>query len=232
MLVLNNSVGGLNPIAVDIAGRLGARMVSLPTLNAANELENVAGQRDESKLPYWMGIAREMQARGIAGDWIRVVDEQGARQPGRPAVLRGDGQLRHGAGDRPHRTARDAAGDQSGPRGRRPATADHASGVPHHAARHRPAARAGGTGRAVRALLYHAVYRQDHLGDGLRQHPDDRAGEHHPGHRSRPERRAPWPDEGLEIFIGKLLDAGFSEADVQRMVRDNPARLLGDEATG
>ncbi len=68
MLVLNNSVGGLNPIAVDIAGRLGARVISLPTLNAANELENVAGQRDESKLPYWMGIARDMQARGIAGE--------------------------------------------------------------------------------------------------------------------------------------------------------------------
>jgi hypothetical protein len=43
---------------------------------------------------------------------------------------------------------------------------------------------------------------------------------------------APWPDEGLEIFIGKLLDAGFSEAEVRRMVRDNPKRMLGLEAAG
>jgi len=74
-VVLNNSVGGLNPIAVDIAGRLGAKVVWLPTVDSANELENIAGQKDESKLPYWMGIAREMRALGIAGEWIRVTDE-------------------------------------------------------------------------------------------------------------------------------------------------------------
>jgi len=76
-IALNNSVGGLNPIAVDIAGRLGAKVVWLPTVDSANELENVAGQRDETKLPYWMGIAREMRAMGIAGDWLRVTDDSG-----------------------------------------------------------------------------------------------------------------------------------------------------------
>ena len=76
-LVLNNAVGGLNPIAVDIAGRLGAKVVWLPTVDSANELENVAGQLDESKLPYWMNIAREMRAMGIAGPWLKVTDEDG-----------------------------------------------------------------------------------------------------------------------------------------------------------
>src|SRR5438874_10094579 len=76
-LALNNAVGGLNAIAVDIAGRLGAKVVWLPTVDSANELENVAGQKDESKLPYWMGIAREMRAMGIAGEWIKVTDEAG-----------------------------------------------------------------------------------------------------------------------------------------------------------
>lgn len=76
-IALNNAVGGLNPIAVDIAGRLGAKVVWLPTVDSANELENVAGQQDESKLPYWMGIAREMRAMGIAGDWLKVTDEDG-----------------------------------------------------------------------------------------------------------------------------------------------------------
>src|ERR671928_387130 len=71
-IALNNSVGGLNPLAVDIAGRLGARVVWLPSVDNANELESVAGQRDESKMPYWMGIAREMRAMGIAGEWLSV----------------------------------------------------------------------------------------------------------------------------------------------------------------
>ena len=76
-IVLNNSVGGLNPIAVDIAGRLGNKVVWLPTVDSANELANVSGQMDESKLPYWMSIAREMRAKGIAGEWISVTDGNG-----------------------------------------------------------------------------------------------------------------------------------------------------------
>src|SRR5262245_5124813 len=65
-IALNNSVGGLNALALDIAGRLGTRVAWLPSVDNANELESIAGQRDESKLPYWMSIAREMRALGIA----------------------------------------------------------------------------------------------------------------------------------------------------------------------
>jgi hypothetical protein len=42
---------------------------------------------------------------------------------------------------------------------------------------------------------------------------------------------APYPDEGLGQFISNLLDNGFDEADVRRMVRDNPAQLLGARTT-
>ncbi|MBV9542960.1 MAG: cytosolic protein, partial [Chloroflexi bacterium] len=42
---------------------------------------------------------------------------------------------------------------------------------------------------------------------------------------------APYPDEGLGIFAGNLLDNGFSESDVRKMVRDNAAQLLGARAT-
>src|SRR5579885_1296783 len=80
-MALNNSVGGLNPIVIDIAGRLGNKVVWLPSVDSANELANVAGQLDESKLPYWMPIARELRAMGIAQDWIRVTDEQGNVTP-------------------------------------------------------------------------------------------------------------------------------------------------------
>src|SRR5207237_2787116 len=73
-IALNNSVGGLNPLALDIAGRLGAKVVWLPSVDNANELENIAGQKDESKLPYWMSIAREMRALGIAGSFLNVTE--------------------------------------------------------------------------------------------------------------------------------------------------------------
>jgi hypothetical protein len=76
-LALNNAIGGLNPIAVDVAGRLGTKVIWLPTTDAANEQANIAGQKDESKLPYWMNIVREMRASGIKSDPITVLDEDG-----------------------------------------------------------------------------------------------------------------------------------------------------------
>ncbi len=36
----------------------------------------------------------------------------------------------------------------------------------------------------------------------------------------------PYVDEGLAIFIQKLLDADFSENDIQQMARNNPAAVL------
>src|ERR1700752_878251 len=36
-LTVNHSVGGLNPVAVDIAGRSGAKIVWFPTVDAENE---------------------------------------------------------------------------------------------------------------------------------------------------------------------------------------------------
>src|SRR5436853_153809 len=48
------------------------------------ELQAIAGQRDESKLPAWMTIAREMRALGIAGPFLNVTEgcrvTQAARQ--------------------------------------------------------------------------------------------------------------------------------------------------------
>jgi hypothetical protein len=42
---------------------------------------------------------------------------------------------------------------------------------------------------------------------------------------------APYPDEGLGIFIERLLDNGFSERDIRTMVRDNPSQVLGARQT-
>ncbi len=62
---LNHSVGGLNPVAVELAGRSGAKIVWMPTVDAANE---TAGRVDgpNTKLPFWAKIQRELAATGIA----------------------------------------------------------------------------------------------------------------------------------------------------------------------
>ena len=75
-LTLNHSIGGLNPVAIELAGRSGAKIVWMPTVDAANE---TAGRVDgpSTKLPFWAKIQRELAATGIAPPPLTVLDENG-----------------------------------------------------------------------------------------------------------------------------------------------------------
>src|SRR5213593_3903745 len=75
-LTLNHSVGGLNPVAVELAGRSGCKIVWMPTVDAENE---TAGRLDggSSKLPFWAKIQRELAAEGISPPPLSVVDSSG-----------------------------------------------------------------------------------------------------------------------------------------------------------
>jgi hypothetical protein len=75
-LTLNHSIGGLNPVAVEIAGRSGCKLVWMPTVDAQNE---TAGRLDggSAKLPFWAKIQRELAAQGIAPPPITVLDANG-----------------------------------------------------------------------------------------------------------------------------------------------------------
>jgi hypothetical protein len=75
-VTLNHSVGGLNPVAVEIAGRSGCKIVWMPTVDAANE---TAGRLDgpNVKLPFWAKIQRELAATGIAPPPLSVLGANG-----------------------------------------------------------------------------------------------------------------------------------------------------------
>lgn len=75
-ITLNHSVGGLNPVAVEIAGRSGCKIVWMPTVDAANETAGVPGASGK-KLPFWAEIQQEMAAMGISPPRIRVLDSGG-----------------------------------------------------------------------------------------------------------------------------------------------------------
>lgn len=76
-VTLNHSVGGLNPVAVEIAGRSGARIVWMPTVDAENETAGRPGS-GANKLPFWAAIQRELAAKGIAPPPMSVIDADGA----------------------------------------------------------------------------------------------------------------------------------------------------------
>jgi hypothetical protein len=224
-IALNNSVGGLNPLALDIAGRLGTRVVFLPSVDNANELENVSGQRDESKLPYWMSIAREMRALGIAGSWLNVTEDGKVTPATRQCleIIAKHDMVLATSHIRPSEVLPvvNAAREVGVQRIviTHPEFPTTLLSIPHQ----QELARLGvyfercfttpNTGKIAWEQVY-ANIRQ--VGPATTILATDLG-----------QSNAPYPDEGLGMFASRLLDNGFSEAEVQIMLRDNASQLLG-----
>jgi catechol 2,3-dioxygenase-like lactoylglutathione lyase family enzyme len=67
-VTLNHGIGGLNAQAVEIAARVGARIVWLPTVDAENE----AREHGPGKQPVWRVIQEELEAAGVANGPVRL----------------------------------------------------------------------------------------------------------------------------------------------------------------
>ena len=79
-VTLNHSVGGLNPVVVEIAGRSGCKLVWMPTVDAENETAGLP-TGGHKKLPFWAEIQRELAAMGISPPRMRVIGEDGKLLP-------------------------------------------------------------------------------------------------------------------------------------------------------
>ena len=192
-LVLNRAIGGMNPLAVEIAAREGARMVWMPTTDSHAEREHLAHQGPNANLPVWAKVQAELSERGHrerAGADARP--ERRARA-GDEARARGDRRARARAR---HRSPRPRGGLRAGGGGARRggrARGRDAPGLPRAGLLDRRAARAGREGRLARALLHHAPHRQVLLGAVDRGRPGRRSRAHDPVERPRassPTRRS------------------------------------------
>jgi hypothetical protein len=86
-ITLNRSVGGLNPLAVEIAAREGARIVWFPTVSSVNEQDEVLAADPEGKVPVWVRFELSLREAGLACEPVPVVDERGALLPEAHDVL-------------------------------------------------------------------------------------------------------------------------------------------------
>ncbi len=75
-IALNHSLGGLNPVAVELAGRSGAKIVWMPTVDAANETAGRPGAAT-ANLPFWAQIQRDLAGMGISPAPLTVLDAKG-----------------------------------------------------------------------------------------------------------------------------------------------------------
>jgi hypothetical protein len=223
-ITLNHSVGGLNPVAVELAGRSACRIVWMPTVDASNE---TAGRPEggSAKLPFWAQIQRELAAEGISPPPLSVVDASGGLVPAARLCL--------------ERIAKHDMILATGHLGRREIFALVS------------AARELGV---KKVLVTHAEFPSQSLtGDEQRELADMGAFIEH-CFTTTYTNKAPWETafanirqtgvartvistdlgqtinppvaEGFAMFAQRLLDAGFSADEVRTMAVTNPARLV------
>ena len=75
-IALNRAVGGINPLAVEIAAREGARTVWLPTVDSVNESHEREAPPG-AKVPVWVKLQLDLREQGIEIDPVAVVDDDG-----------------------------------------------------------------------------------------------------------------------------------------------------------
>jgi len=85
-IALNRAVGGINPLAVEIAAREGARTVWLPTVDSVNESHEREAPPG-AKVPVWVKLQLDLREQGIEIDPVPVVDEHGNVLPAVLEVL-------------------------------------------------------------------------------------------------------------------------------------------------
>jgi hypothetical protein len=76
-ITLNGSMGGMNPAAVEIAGRQGARIVWMPTVDSRNQRETTASDLPGAKPAMWGALQADLREQGIVPEVVEVVDEDG-----------------------------------------------------------------------------------------------------------------------------------------------------------
>ncbi|HXX20669.1 MAG TPA: DUF6282 family protein [Candidatus Acidoferrum sp.] len=223
-ITLNHSVGGLNPVALEIAGRSGNKIVWMPTVDAENE---TAGRTDgpTDKLPFWAKIQRELSATGIAPPPLTVIDGDGkvnaaARRCleliGKHDMILATGHLSKKEIRALVKTAREM--------GLKRVLVTHAEFPSQNmsADEQLEVANMGAMIEHCFTTMYTNKAPWDAYFDSVR--------------RVGPERVVLSTDlgqtinppvaEGFAMFAQRMLDAGFSKADVRRMCVTNPTALI------
>ena len=74
-ICLNNAVGGVNPIAVELAARCGTKLVWFPTCDALWERQYA--EKEPGKKAFWAKIVETLQEENIEMPGISLLDENG-----------------------------------------------------------------------------------------------------------------------------------------------------------
>ncbi len=87
-LTLNQAVGGMNALAVEIAAREGGRIVWMPTVDSPAETAGRTEPKPGDKVPQWARLQHELRELGLGVEPVLVTDPEGRLLPEARDVLR------------------------------------------------------------------------------------------------------------------------------------------------
>ncbi|MEU7798998.1 DUF6282 family protein [Micromonospora arborensis] len=76
-ITLNGAMGGINPVAVEVAARQGARIVWMPTVDSGNQRRNTATDLPGATPAMWGAFQADLHSQGIVPEPVEVVDDGG-----------------------------------------------------------------------------------------------------------------------------------------------------------
>lgn len=225
-ITLNSSVGGINPSAVEMAARSGAKLLWMPTCDAAHERAHTFNGDPNKKLPYWAQIIIQMKEEGIASPTIALLDAQGKLLDAAYEVL--DIMAKH--------DMILATGHLSHEETFALVKAAKERKVEKIIITHVDFPTTYYTIEEQKELLRYGAY-MEHCYTTFATGKVDFAvtldmikaigADHVVLGTDLGQKTAVYPDEGLDIFTTKLLEGGVSEEDIRKMCVHNSRALLG-----
>lgn len=225
-ITLNSSVGGINPTAVEMAGRSGAKLVWFPTCDSAHELSHVFDGNPNKKLPYWAQILIQMKEEGVESPVITIADEEGNLKPEVYDVLDIIAKYNMIL----------ATGHVSHKETFALVKAAYERNVKNIIVTHVDFPTTFYTVEEQKELLKYGAYMEHcyttfatgkvDFEETYRQIKEIGA-DHVILATDLGQKTAVYPDEGLLTFACKLVEKGMTEEEVRKMVYDNPRKLLG-----
>lgn len=220
-VALNGAVGGINPMAVDLALKLGGRIVWFPTIASPKHIDHHAAHPNLRFPRVTVHVRPEAP--------IDVVDERGALRPEVYEILE---------------SIRDAdailaSGHMAPDRITAVLEAAREVGVRRMLVNHPNFVIEASLEEARRwvelgAVIEHSLCMYDERStfhnwdvDTLVQWIEAVGPEHSVLGSDLGQMSNPLPSESFQTIVERLLDRGTPASDVRLMVRDNPARLLG-----
>ena len=220
-IALNAMVGGLNPSAVDLALKMGAKIVWFPTISAPQHQDHQAANPD-LKFPKPSVPLRKP-------DRVDILDEHGDLRPEVPVILKMIADA----------DAVVAGGHQAPDRIQILLEEARKAGVKRMIVNHPEYVIKATREQVVKfadtgALIEHECCMYDERSEFYHWDPRvmkewiDLVGADRTSIGSDlGQTDNPTPIESFKKMLGMLHDAGVSEKDLRKMVRDNPSRLLG-----